>query len=170
MTDYLEHLDDYVCTQGLPVCFIFSFPALFKKCLFPSPFEKMTYRMMSSIMGVSSNTAKEMLAEFKRTRKTSVHCCYAICGYLKHGENTMENNTSTMENNTMDQQFIITVVKEELFPKRKNDFARITSLHIYSVEPTNLPNDLSSTLWMAESSKFKALLSHEDPESENYLK
>lgn len=115
--------------------------------------------MMSSIMGVSANTGKEMLAEFKRTRKSKVHACYAICGYLKQA-----NNESNSE-----QEFVISIVKEENFATRKADFDRITSLHIYSVEP-NTVTDVSSTVWLAENSKFKALLGQETPESENYLK
>lgn len=123
--------------------------------------------MMSSIMGVSSNTAKQMLAEFKRTRKSKIHCSYAICGYL-HDNVSLESTPVTDQLNIEQLQFIMTIVSEEAFAKRKAEFARITSLHIYSVEP-NGNVDLSN-LWVAESSKFKALLSQETPESENYLK
>lgn len=44
---------------------------------------QMTYRMLSSVLAVPANTAKQMLAEFKRQRKGKVHCTYLLCGYAK---------------------------------------------------------------------------------------
>ncbi len=57
----------------------------------------MTYRMLSSVLAVPVNTAKQMLAEFKRQRKSKVHCTYVLCGYLKDAPD--------------DGSFVVTVVR-----------------------------------------------------------
>ncbi len=57
--------------------------------------------------------------------------------------------------------------REEKLEEAKATFARVTSQHVYSVEPA-APPDLSQA-WLAEVTKFKALLGQDTPEAEHYL-
>jgi DNA polymerase delta subunit 3 len=124
-----------------------------------------TYRLLSRVLKVNVNTAKQMLYDFhtKQNAKkpNSVHATYLFTGKqrpqaAKHtnGTHTQDGEDSIMQSSpfmsSMPEQeecaeepipvTAVVLVREEELEKKKSEFAEITSIHVYSLEPGPIEN------------------------------
>ncbi|CAG8497383.1 9411_t:CDS:2 [Paraglomus brasilianum] len=84
-----------------------------------------TYKWISRHFGIHVNLAKQLLSEFKSLCDNTgkcVHITYCVCGILT------------------DEQRIVTLVSQEDLENVKMKFAKLTSVHVYSVG-YNKPKD-----------------------------
>src|SRR6266496_1245406 len=81
-----------------------------------------TYGWLSRYLKIHANKAKQLLyefiAEYKSSKENSVHAIYCICGL-------------TADN----KQHTVTLVTQEKLEAARKGFTRLTSLHVYSVQP-----------------------------------
>ncbi|CAB4411008.1 unnamed protein product [Rhizophagus irregularis] len=81
-----------------------------------------TYGWLSKYLNIHANKAKQLLYEFiseyKPSKENNVHAIYCICGL-------------TADN----KQHTVTLVTQEKLEAARKGFTRLTSLHVYSVQP-----------------------------------
>ncbi|KAJ5121524.1 uncharacterized protein N7515_009485 [Penicillium bovifimosum] len=122
-----------------------------------------TYRSLSRALKVHANRAKHLLFEFHRSENAkkpqTVHATYVISGFQKAPEpaptnghaddedETMQSSPylpSSMPNQDTDSASIrtafIVLVREEDLEDAKATFQSISTIHVYSLEPTALPD------------------------------
>ncbi|XP_013775602.1 DNA polymerase delta subunit 3-like [Limulus polyphemus] len=84
-----------------------------------------SYKTLSRILSIHVNTAKHSLAIFlKKVNSEKVYACYLLAGSQNLGSG--------------DEIHKIAIVPEDRLEKAKKTFACLTSIHIYSVQKTNL--------------------------------
>lgn len=125
---------------------------------------QISYRNLSRALKVHSNIAKQMLYEFHRKQNSkkpgSVHATYLITGTKQHpsssnaiasqddGQDTTMRSSPPLPSSSYPQPDeevadnipirSIMIVKEEHLDQAKAEFTHITSIHIYSLQPTPL--------------------------------
>jgi DNA polymerase delta subunit 3 len=81
-----------------------------------------TYGWLSRYLNIHANKAKQLLYEFisehKSSKENNVHAIYCICGLT-----------------TDNKQHTVTLVTQEKLEVARKGFTRLTSLHVYSVQP-----------------------------------
>ncbi|KAK7996393.1 optic atrophy 3-like protein [Apiospora arundinis] len=108
----------------------------------------MTYRTLSRSMKVHVNLAKQMLYDFHKTHIAkfpgSLHVTYLVYGTRKTAEDEQDDDDVDMTDSVtdMDATFsqavptrTLTVVREEALQETLEQYAEVTSIHIYSVAP-----------------------------------
>ncbi|KAJ5497335.1 hypothetical protein N7463_009322 [Penicillium fimorum] len=122
-----------------------------------------TYRLLSRALKLHANRAKHILFEFHRNENAkkpqTVHATYVISGIQKapdqaptnghadNGDDMMESSPylpSSMPNQDTDSDSIrttsIVLAREEDLEDAKSTFQSISIIHVYSLEPTALPD------------------------------
>ncbi|KAJ5178418.1 uncharacterized protein N7500_001117 [Penicillium coprophilum] len=122
-----------------------------------------TYRLLSRALKVHANRAKHILFEFHRNENAkkphTVHATYVISGIQKAPEPAPTNGhaddeddmmasipylSSSMPNQDADSDSIrttsIVLAREEDLEDAKSTFQSISTIHVYSLEPTALPD------------------------------
>ncbi|RIA97055.1 DNA polymerase subunit Cdc27 [Glomus cerebriforme] len=77
-----------------------------------------TYGWLSRYLNIHANKAKQLLYKFISSKENGVHAIYCICGLTA-------NNS----------QHTVTLVTQEKLEVARKGFIRLTSLHVYSVQP-----------------------------------
>ncbi|KAJ5952760.1 uncharacterized protein N7479_011173 [Penicillium vulpinum] len=125
--------------------------------------QPVTYRLLSRALKVHANQAKHILFEFHRNENAkkpqTVHATYVISGIQKAPEPAPTNGhandedemmqsspylPSSMPNQDADSHSIrttsIMLAREEDLEDAKSTFHSISTIHVYSLEPTALPD------------------------------
>lgn len=81
-----------------------------------------TYGWLSRYLNIHANKAKQLLYEFiseyKSSKENNIHAIYCICGLTANNK-----------------QHTVTLVTQEKLEAARKGFTRLTSLHVYSVQP-----------------------------------
>ncbi|KXG52688.1 Six-hairpin glycosidase [Penicillium griseofulvum] len=122
-----------------------------------------TYRLLSRALKVNANRAKHLLFEFHRNENAkkpqTVHATYVISGIQKAPEPAPTNSHADDEDDIMDSSpylsssmpnqdlasdsirtTSIVLAREEDLEDAKSTFQSISTIHVYSLEPTALPD------------------------------
>ncbi|KAJ5200571.1 Six-hairpin glycosidase [Penicillium cf. griseofulvum] len=121
-----------------------------------------TYRLLSRALKVNANRAKHILFEFHRNenakKSQTVHATYVISGIQKAPEPAPTNSHADDEDDIMDSPYLsssmpnqdsasdsirttsIVLAREEDLEDAKSTFQSISTIHVYSLEPTALPD------------------------------
>ncbi|KAJ5457929.1 hypothetical protein N7475_009317 [Penicillium sp. IBT 31633x] len=124
---------------------------------------QVTYRSLSRALKVHANRAKHLLFEFHRNENAkkpqTVHATYVISGIQKAPEPSYTNGHGNDEDETMQSSpylpssmlnqdlapdssrpASIVLAREEDLEDAKSTFLSISTIHVYSLEPTTLPD------------------------------
>ncbi|KAJ5782505.1 DNA polymerase subunit Cdc27 [Penicillium paradoxum] len=142
-----------------------------------------TYRSLSRALKVNANRAKHILFEFHRNENAkkpqTVHATYVISGLQKASEPAPANGHANDEDEVMQSSpylpssipnqdevsdsiriTSIVLAREEDLEDAKSTFQSISTIHVYSLEPTALP-DLN--VLVDASREIASSHAHEDP-------